>query len=423
MTAKSPKKITALTAEQIAKFPAYVEKWTNIGLSTEPADRPRAEAAIRLMYERANMEPPSKIVWCASPLSMALTRYCLLQLPQMKDSVGASVRASIRDSVGASVGASIRDSIGDSVWASVRASIRDSVRASVRASIRDSIGDSVWANVGDSIGASVWANVGDSIGASVWANVGDSIGDSVWASVRASIRDSVRASVRDNVGARVGARVRASVWDSVGASVYGQHDANWLGFYDYFAEELGLTEQTQRLDGLWEFARSAGWALPFRDICFISERHTTLLRDEQGRLHNESGPAIAYPDGWEIFSFHGVRVPAQWITDKPSLTAAMALGQENVELRRAACEIVGWDAILTQLDARTIERDEDPMVGELVEVSLPEAGRERFLRVTCGTGRRFAIPVPPTMTTALQANAWTFGYDDASSFIKPEIRT
>ena len=359
MTAKSPKKITALTAEQIAKFPAYVEKWTNIGLSTEPADRPRAEAAIRLMYERANMEPPSKIVWCASPLSMALTRYCLLQLPQMKDSVGASVRASIRDSVGASVGASIRDSIGDSVWASVRA----------------------------------------------------------------SIRDSVRASVRDNVGARVGARVRASVWDSVGASVYGQHDANWLGFYDYFAEELGLTEQTQRLDGLWEFARSAGWALPFRDICFISERHTTLLRDEQGRLHNESGPAIAYPDGWEIFSFHGVRVPAQWITDKPSLTAAMALGQENVELRRAACEIVGWDAILTQLDARTIERDEDPMVGELVEVSLPEAGRERFLRVTCGTGRRFAIPVPPTMTTALQANAWTFGYDDASSFIKPEIRT
>jgi hypothetical protein len=41
--------ITQLTPEQIDTFPRYVTEWTAHGLSTEPADRPRAEAAIPLI--------------------------------------------------------------------------------------------------------------------------------------------------------------------------------------------------------------------------------------------------------------------------------------------------------------------------------------------------------------------------------------
>lgn len=74
-----------------------------------------------------------------------------------------------------------------------------------------------------------------------------------------------------------------------------------------------------------------------------------------------------------------------------------------------------------KLNATTIEKDADPEVGELVEVDIPDIGRERFLRVRCGTGRRFALPVPPEMTTALQANCWTYGIDETE--FNPEVRT
>ena len=67
--------------------------------------------------------------------------------------------------------------------------------------------------------------------------------------------------------------------------------------------------------------------------------------------------------------------------------------------------------LLRELKAKTIDSDEDPKIGELVEVNIPEIGKEKFLRVLCGTGRRFALPVPPTMKTALEANAWTYGVD------------
>jgi hypothetical protein len=77
---------------------------------------------------------------------------------------------------------------------------------------------------------------------------------------------------------------------------------------------------------------------------------------------------------------------------------------------------------LEELDAKTIDKDDDPMIGELLEVDIPEIGREKFIRVLCGTGRTFAIPVPPEMRTALEANAWTYGIDPVE-LSQLEVRT
>ena len=93
-----------------------------------------------------------------------------------------------------------------------------------------------------------------------------------------------------------------------------------------------------------------------------------------------------------------------------------------MEQRRAACEIIGWDNILNLLDAKIIDEDKDPMIGTLVEVNIPDIGREKFIRVLCGTGRSFALPVPPEMNTALEANAWTYDLD-GDVLRKLEVRT
>jgi hypothetical protein len=41
--------IQQLTPEQEARFPEFVERWTQIGLCTTPADRVKAEQAIELL--------------------------------------------------------------------------------------------------------------------------------------------------------------------------------------------------------------------------------------------------------------------------------------------------------------------------------------------------------------------------------------
>ena len=139
------------------------------------------------------------------------------------------------------------------------------------------------------------------------------------------------------------------------------------------------------------------------------DRPKFIKRDENGQLHSETGHAIEWRDGWGLSAWHGTSFPSEWINSPPS--PQDALKWDNLEQRRVACEIIGWDNILNQLKAKTIDKDPDPQIGELVEVNIPDIGKEKFLRVVCGTGRRFALPVPPEMTTALQSNAWTYGLD------------
>ncbi len=200
----------------------------------------------------------------------------------------------------------------------------------------------------------------------------------------------------------------------------------WAGYDCYLTatrDILGLRLEPHGAYLAWELAAiHGGFRVMHSEFCMVSDFPEVIRVDDQNRPHCENGPSHRWRDGWSLHHWHGVRVPAEWIEDKKSLTPQIALEQENIELRRAACEILGWSRILGELKAKTIDRDSDPEIGELVEVNLKDAGKERFLRVLCGTKREFALPVPRDMKTALQANAWSFGIEDLANF-KPEIRT
>ncbi len=157
---------------------------------------------------------------------------------------------------------------------------------------------------------------------------------------------------------RQGASVWDSVRDSVGDSVYGQHDAGWLAFYSYFKEVCGLEQQIEKLSGLWSLAESAGWAIPHQNICWVSERHNILERDDRGRLHSVSGPACAFPDGWGIYAVHGVRVPSWVIEKKEEITPAKIESETNAEIRRVMVELYGEDRYIIDSGLKPISRDD-----------------------------------------------------------------
>lgn len=59
-------KITEITDEQKKLFPVYVEKYTKIGLSCEPADFETAKAAALRAYKLLELDEP-EVVFCKSP--------------------------------------------------------------------------------------------------------------------------------------------------------------------------------------------------------------------------------------------------------------------------------------------------------------------------------------------------------------------
>jgi len=203
--------------------------------------------------------------------------------------------------------------------------------------------------------------------------------------------------------------------------MYGSMDISWLSYYKYFNEVVNLN--LEEITGLIELSEHVGWYNAFEDVVVFQHRPEYIKFDDNKRLHAENGPAIRYRDGFSIYSWHGISVPSEWIENKESLTAETALTWSNIEQRRCAAEIIGWNKIIEKLDCKVIDEDGDPEIGTLLEVNIPEIGREKFLRVKCGTNRIFVLPVPPDMSTAIEAQAWTWNMPLDEFGLGPEIRT
>jgi hypothetical protein len=133
--------------------------------------------------------------------------------------------------------------------------------------------------------------------------------------------------------------------------------------------------------------------------------------DDVGRLHSERGPAIAFPDGFALHVWHGVRVSAAVIEAPWSVTKMEALSITNVELRRFVIKQMGYDRYLEQSGARLLHRDD---VGELYrmtfadDVPLVVVSVQNSTPEPDGSRRRYVLRVPPEMKTAREAVAWTF---------------
>jgi len=412
----SPTKTTrmeVLPPEVAAALPAIRDEWLAIGLATGAGNRATAEMGVRATYRESGLPEPLAVVWLGSPYAGAIGRAYLSILlrtmaekgvrAQVGDQVWAQVRDQVREQVGAQVGAQVGEQVweqvGAQVWAQVVAQVEDQVwdqvMAQVGAQVRDQVGVQVMAQVRDQ----VRAQVGAQVGAQVW----DQVRDQVVAQVGAQVRDQVRDQVGDQVWAELDI-------DLTGYVYWGQHDANWLGFFDTFAR-AGIAA-CSRLDGMKAIARNAGWWWPLAGGCVITERPARLARDTEGRLHCADAMCIAYPDGWGFYAWHGVRVPEQVIVSPETLTPTQILGEPNAEVRRVMMERYGMARLLRDARAERVDAsdygtlyrlpvaNDEPLVMVEVENATPEPD---------GTQKKYTLRVPPTIATAHEAVAWTFG--------------
>ncbi|MFF9060544.1 DUF6745 domain-containing protein [Streptomyces sp. NPDC014882] len=249
------------------------------------------------------------------------------------------------------------------------------------------------------------ARVHGELGAAGWAAHWAATGGRLWEATQALV-ERIRRGVLEELADGTGPGGRAAETEVrllLLDAVLGQHDAPWLAAFPTDREPL---------DGLAAVCRTAGWWWPFAGVAVVCERPVALHRDEAGRLDRGDGPALAYPDGFALYAWRGMPVPAAFLDELTALTPERIRAEENAELRRVMLEHYGYDRYLTDSGARPLHRDatgtlwridldgDEPVVMVEVLNSTPEPD---------GTRRTYWLRVPPSTRTARAGVAWTFG--------------
>jgi hypothetical protein len=341
-------RIESLTEAQIARFPEFVERWTQIGLCTDPAERPRAEAAIREMYRQGGLESPARIVWCGSPLSQQLTEVIIMDRKWAKE-IGDSVH--------------VVPTVWHNVVTSVRYSVDDSVRASVEAGVLDSVRDSV----------------GDSVPDNMWAVVWNCLGNSLYGSHDAGWLAFYR-YFHDVTGLTTQTEKLSGLWElaqSAGPAL--QHrDICWVSERHHILERDGRG-RLHCLNGP-AVAYPDGWAI----YAVHGVRVPRHVIEEPGKIGLAS---IRVERNIEVR-----RVMIERYRHGEEVSGAAAY------VRDSGAERLDHDERFGTLYRRNIHYDEPIVMLEVVN-STPEPD---------GSFKRYWLRVPPHMQTAREAVAWTF---------------
>lgn len=198
-------------------------------------------------------------------------------------------------------------------------------------------------------------------------------------------------------------------------ALWGVQQLDWLPLYAYpkccLDQNFYDSLSSEQLDMWLRLIRAAFGFACFEKVAFVCERPIKMSVDNQGRLHGEKDASMIFPDGSSAFCWHGVSVPPHVIL-RPELLDVRAIQAEtNIEVRRVMIERYGQERFLVDSGAQLVHRDQ---YGELYFKRLPNDEPMVMVKVVNqtpepdGTRKVYFLRVPPTVTTAREAVAWTF---------------
>lgn len=176
----------------------------------------------------------------------------------------------------------------------------------------------------------------------------------------------------------------------------------WAGFPAYACacrDVLGLRLPVI-VDGRWQAwedcARHGGFRVMLPSVCYVSDFPLRIMRDARNRPHCATGPSHLWRDGWSIYHWHGVRVPAEVIERPHAITAAQVAAESNAEVRRVMVERMGHERYVRESGAARVHSDDFGVLYRTADGQLVVEVVNSTVEPD-GSSKRYWLPVHPEL--------------------------
>lgn len=186
---------------------------------------------------------------------------------------------------------------------------------------------------------------------------------------------------------------------------------------DFFQDSLRAgffkEAQAEAYNWFWQIGASRRWLWPYERFLIASAPPTKLRLEGAGRLHAETGPAVEFADGTEIFAISGVPVERRIIMEPETITIDEIFSQNNGEIRRVMIMRMGAGKYLKESGAKLLDMDSLTLVGSAPRALMEDKMGQKWLVGTDGsTARVYTMPVPEHVRTCREAHEAISGFSE-----------
>lgn len=208
----------------------------------------------------------------------------------------------------------------------------------------------------------------------------------------------------------------------------GSQYLSWLYMYDFINKEV--VEPADRVtdtcyEELMHLCEYIGWFWAY-DTDIIISQHPVSIKMTNQRLHNPTGPAMEYTDGFKLYAINGVRFDvdiAEKFIETPVDKIAYddVLGIKNAEQRSEIIKKIGINKLFNHLKPKKLHTADGY---ELYSVSVVQGVDRIYLKMQNPSIDEVHVEaVHPDCKTVQQALYWRNFGDLNDKFVKPRILT
>lgn len=194
----------------------------------------------------------------------------------------------------------------------------------------------------------------------------------------------------------------------VPAGFQGSTDAALIAWGRYLQEILHIDLSGTGFDEFCHVSEGLHFVWVTEKRLIFCERPYTLTVNDEGELHNEEGPCLAYHDGLKSWFINGVAVDEQIVMDPQSQTVQTIQSDSNNDRRSIRIRRYGWPRYLSKINAKVLEEGANDVEGTYeVLYSTPEG--YNILLATDPASDIVSLPVPTECKSREASRLWLNG--------------
>lgn len=196
--------------------------------------------------------------------------------------------------------------------------------------------------------------------------------------------------------------------DADGMQNMREHWSMWYAGYDAvygFSKKIGIEIDEEKVDLFSRWVRCCPFLIYDDDNAYVSRKPCKITFNDNNQLHNESGMACEYMDGWGVYVINGVRVDEQIVMRPETQTLEQLRNEQNEEIKRIRIERYGWAKFFDAIKAKVIDHRENDIEGTK-EYLLTGDGLTALMCVCPSTGKEFFLETSPDIKTCAEAQRW-----------------